>query len=210
MDGRSTPGASSEVPEIFGAARAGDALALEVVDEEARRIALDIAPVAAVIDVELIVIGGGIVPTATSCSHRSVPVSMSSPLPTPRRGLQPPRRRRAQRRAGCGQGRGARRASRTAPAPDPRPQQHAERVSRQDPDPDGHRRAHRHRAGRAYSSAGEYIAEIQRRLAAQDKLRDELHAMGTDLEGSTEDSPVIVAERDQSPLKWDCLASTLC
>jgi predicted NBD/HSP70 family sugar kinase len=60
-DGRpSVIGSSSEVPEIFGAARAGDALALEVVEEEARRIALHIAPVAAVIDVELVVIGGGI------------------------------------------------------------------------------------------------------------------------------------------------------
>lgn len=57
---QSALGASFEVPEIFGAARAGDALALEVVEEEARRIALHIAPVAAVIDVELIVIGGGI------------------------------------------------------------------------------------------------------------------------------------------------------
>jgi predicted NBD/HSP70 family sugar kinase len=60
-DGRpSAIASSSEVPEIFGAARAGDALALEVVEEEARRIALHIAPVAAVIDVELVVIGGGI------------------------------------------------------------------------------------------------------------------------------------------------------
>jgi predicted NBD/HSP70 family sugar kinase len=60
-DGReSALSASFEMPEIFGAARAGDALALEVVEEEARRIALHIAPVAAVIDVELVVIGGGI------------------------------------------------------------------------------------------------------------------------------------------------------
>ena len=58
--GESALSASFEVPEIFGAARAGDALALEVVEEEARRIALHIAPVAAVIDVELVVIGGGI------------------------------------------------------------------------------------------------------------------------------------------------------
>ncbi|HET9120128.1 MAG TPA: ROK family transcriptional regulator [Solirubrobacterales bacterium] len=57
---QSAIGSSFEVPEIFGGARAGDALALEVVEEEARRIALHIAPVAAVIDVELVVIGGGI------------------------------------------------------------------------------------------------------------------------------------------------------
>jgi predicted NBD/HSP70 family sugar kinase len=60
-DGRETTlGVSFEVPAIFEAARTGDALALEVVSEEAYRIALHIAPIAAVIDVELIVIGGGI------------------------------------------------------------------------------------------------------------------------------------------------------
>jgi predicted NBD/HSP70 family sugar kinase len=45
---------------IFAAARAGDSLAREVVGEEARRIALHIAPIAAVADVELVVLGGGI------------------------------------------------------------------------------------------------------------------------------------------------------
>ena len=45
---------------IFAAARAGDSLAREVVDEEARRIALHIAPIAAVTDVGLVVLGGGI------------------------------------------------------------------------------------------------------------------------------------------------------
>jgi predicted NBD/HSP70 family sugar kinase len=45
---------------IFAAARAGDEVALEVVAEEARRIALHIAPIAAVADVGLIVLGGGI------------------------------------------------------------------------------------------------------------------------------------------------------
>ena len=45
---------------IFAAARAGDAVALEVVAEEARRIALHIAPIAAVADVGLVVLGGGI------------------------------------------------------------------------------------------------------------------------------------------------------
>ena len=60
-DGRATAlGPSFEVPAIFEAARAGDATALEVVDEEAHRIALHITPVAAVINVELVVIGGGI------------------------------------------------------------------------------------------------------------------------------------------------------
>ena len=45
---------------VFAAARTGDVLALEVVAEEARRIALHIAPIAAVADVGLVVLGGGI------------------------------------------------------------------------------------------------------------------------------------------------------
>jgi predicted NBD/HSP70 family sugar kinase len=45
---------------VFAAARAGDLRAREVVREEARRIALHIAPIAAVADVELVVLGGGI------------------------------------------------------------------------------------------------------------------------------------------------------
>jgi predicted NBD/HSP70 family sugar kinase len=45
---------------IFAAARAGDALARTIVAEEARRIALHVLPVAAVADVELVVLGGGI------------------------------------------------------------------------------------------------------------------------------------------------------
>jgi predicted NBD/HSP70 family sugar kinase/DNA-binding CsgD family transcriptional regulator len=46
--------------DIFAAARAGDAVAAEVVDEVARRIALHIVPVAAVTDVSLVVLGGGL------------------------------------------------------------------------------------------------------------------------------------------------------
>src|SRR5438477_4915203 len=45
---------------VFAAARSGDAVAREVVLEEARRIALHIAPIAAVTDVGLVVLGGGI------------------------------------------------------------------------------------------------------------------------------------------------------
>jgi predicted NBD/HSP70 family sugar kinase len=44
---------------ILAAARGGDALARRVVEEVARRIALHIAPVAAVADVQLVVLGGG-------------------------------------------------------------------------------------------------------------------------------------------------------
>jgi predicted NBD/HSP70 family sugar kinase len=45
---------------VFGAARSGDALACAVVEEEARRIALHVVPLAAVADVALVVLGGGI------------------------------------------------------------------------------------------------------------------------------------------------------
>lgn len=45
---------------VFGAARQGDPLGRAVVEEEARRIALHIAPIAAVTDVALVVLGGGI------------------------------------------------------------------------------------------------------------------------------------------------------
>lgn len=47
-------------PAVFAAARAGDALAGEVVEEAARRIAANIVPIAAVTDVSLVVLGGGI------------------------------------------------------------------------------------------------------------------------------------------------------
>src|SRR5262245_6024580 len=45
---------------VFDAARQGDEAARLVVEEVARRIALHLAPVAAVVDVELVVLGGGI------------------------------------------------------------------------------------------------------------------------------------------------------
>jgi predicted NBD/HSP70 family sugar kinase len=45
---------------IFAAARAGDPLARAIVAEEARRIGLHVLPVAAVADVDLVVLGGGI------------------------------------------------------------------------------------------------------------------------------------------------------
>jgi predicted NBD/HSP70 family sugar kinase len=48
------------LPDVFGAAREGDDLARSAVAEEARRIALHIAPIAAVADIGLVVIGGGI------------------------------------------------------------------------------------------------------------------------------------------------------
>jgi predicted NBD/HSP70 family sugar kinase len=59
--GRETTLAEPYDPRVvFGAARGGDVVAREVVAEEARRIALHIAPIAAVADVGLIVLGGGV------------------------------------------------------------------------------------------------------------------------------------------------------
>jgi predicted NBD/HSP70 family sugar kinase/DNA-binding CsgD family transcriptional regulator len=49
-----------DAPAVFAAARRGDRIARAVVVEEARRISLHIAPIAAVTDVELVVLGGGI------------------------------------------------------------------------------------------------------------------------------------------------------
>jgi predicted NBD/HSP70 family sugar kinase len=46
--------------DIFASARAGDALAHEVVEETARRIGLHVVPIAAVTDVSLVVLGGGL------------------------------------------------------------------------------------------------------------------------------------------------------
>ena len=55
--------------------------------------------------------------------------------------------------------------------------------------------------GRPDPSAGEYIAEIQRRLAKQDRVRYEMHAMGTSLEGATEDILAIVGELHRVPFE---------
>jgi predicted NBD/HSP70 family sugar kinase len=49
-----------DVPAVFAAARGGDPVGRAVVAEEARRIALHIAPIAAVADVGLVVLGGGV------------------------------------------------------------------------------------------------------------------------------------------------------
>ena len=57
---RDLAGLPADPRAVFGAARNGDAGAREVVGEVARRIALHVAPIAAVADVELVVLGGGI------------------------------------------------------------------------------------------------------------------------------------------------------
>ena len=53
--------------------------------------------------------------------------------------------------------------------------------------------------GRPELSASPYIAEIQRRLAAQDRVRYRLHAMGTSLEGPTDDVLALVRELHEVP-----------
>jgi uncharacterized protein (TIGR00106 family) len=55
--------------------------------------------------------------------------------------------------------------------------------------------------GRPDASASEYIAEIQRRLRAQDRVKFQMHAMGTSLEGSTEDILAVVGELHAVPFE---------
>ena len=55
--------------------------------------------------------------------------------------------------------------------------------------------------GRAEASASAYIAEIQRRLAAQDRVRYEMHAMGTSLEGATADILAVFGELHAVPFE---------
>ncbi|HET8874589.1 MAG TPA: ROK family transcriptional regulator [Gaiellaceae bacterium] len=60
VDGGTALSAPYGAPAVFAAARQSDRLARSVVEELARRIALHIAPIAAVADVALIVLGGGL------------------------------------------------------------------------------------------------------------------------------------------------------
>jgi uncharacterized protein (TIGR00106 family) len=55
--------------------------------------------------------------------------------------------------------------------------------------------------GRAELSASEYIAEIQRRLRKQQRVRFHMHAMGTSLEGTTEDILAVVGELHSVPFE---------
>ena len=55
--------------------------------------------------------------------------------------------------------------------------------------------------GRPQPGASEYIAEIQRRLAAQDRVGYRMHAMGTSLEGSVEDILAVVGELHAVPFE---------
>ena len=55
--------------------------------------------------------------------------------------------------------------------------------------------------GRAEASASRYIAEIQRRLAAQERVRYTMHSMGTSLEGSTADILALAGELHAVPFE---------
>ena len=55
--------------------------------------------------------------------------------------------------------------------------------------------------GRSDVSASEYIAEIQRRLRRQGRVRYRMHAMGTSLEGSAADILALVAELHAVPFE---------
>jgi uncharacterized protein (TIGR00106 family) len=55
--------------------------------------------------------------------------------------------------------------------------------------------------GRAEASASEYIAAIQRKLAAQDRVGFRMHAMGTSLEGPTEEILRLVGELHATPFE---------
>ena len=55
--------------------------------------------------------------------------------------------------------------------------------------------------GRPDASASAYIAEIQRRLAAQSRVGYRMHAMGTSLEGPTADILAVVGELHAVPFE---------
>ena len=54
--------------------------------------------------------------------------------------------------------------------------------------------------GRAEASASGYLAEVRRRLEAQDRVGFRMHAMGTSLEGSVDDILALVAALHAVPL----------
>ena len=55
--------------------------------------------------------------------------------------------------------------------------------------------------GRAEASASPYLAEIRRRLAAQDRVGFRMHAMGTSLEGEVSDILALIGEMHAVPLE---------
>jgi uncharacterized protein (TIGR00106 family) len=55
--------------------------------------------------------------------------------------------------------------------------------------------------GRSDPSASRYIAAVQRKLNAQDRVKHRLHAMGTSLEGETADILALVGELHAVPFE---------
>jgi uncharacterized protein (TIGR00106 family) len=55
--------------------------------------------------------------------------------------------------------------------------------------------------GRAQVGTSDYIAEIQRRLRRQERVRFRMHAMGTSLEGTVADILAVVAELPAVPFE---------
>lgn len=51
------------------------------------------------------------------------------------------------------------------------------------------------------ASVGEYLAEIARRLAADDRVRSRMHATGTSLEGETADILAVAADMHAVPFE---------
>lgn len=57
--------------------------------------------------------------------------------------------------------------------------------------------------GTGTPSTSAYIREIKRRLEAQERVRFEMHAMGTSLEGSTADLLELIGELHAVPFEHD-------
>jgi uncharacterized protein (TIGR00106 family) len=55
--------------------------------------------------------------------------------------------------------------------------------------------------GREGASVGDVLAEVHRRLGAQDRVKFEMHAMGTSLEGSVDDIFKLAAELHAVPFE---------
>ncbi len=55
--------------------------------------------------------------------------------------------------------------------------------------------------GREGAGAGDVIAEIQRRLSTQDKVKFQMNAMGTSLEGSVEDILALAGQLHAVPFE---------
>ena len=55
--------------------------------------------------------------------------------------------------------------------------------------------------GREGASVGDVLVEVRRRLENQDRVRFEMHAMGTSLEGETDDIFALAAELHEVPFE---------